>query len=155
MRFISRDWKLLKKKKMFARGKKTETAISVKLDEPLTSDGCLKLIVELLKYLLYNKQQIPFSYDCLSQVQSKSKPTDRNFLNIRKFFESLCDVTAHLNSQFYTQGCNVREVVIIIGATIISPKICIRVELPELILDSKIHTEHYHSSRKPLLSLMR
>ena len=132
-----------------------ETALSVKLDEPLTSEGCLKLIVELLKYLLYNKQQIPCSYDSLAQVQAKAKPTDRNFLNIEHFLHSLCDVSNNLNSQFHTHDCIVREVLIIIGATIFSPKLCIRVELPGNILNSRLHSERYHPSRKPLLNLMR
>ncbi|XP_051173086.1 MAD2L1-binding protein-like [Leptopilina boulardi] len=132
-----------------------KTNMSVELDEPLTSDGCLKLIMEFLKYILYNKQQIPFSYDSLAQVQAKSKPTDRNFMNIGNFLDCLCDVSNHLNSQFYTDRCIVKEIIIIIGATIFSPKFCISMELPENILNSKLHSEYHHSSRKPLLNLMR
>ncbi|KAG7200120.1 hypothetical protein KM043_000562 [Ampulex compressa] len=41
------------------------------------------------------------------------------------------------------------------GATIISPKFHVRLELPSQILDSQKHFECKHSPRKPLISLMR
>ncbi|CAL7949599.1 unnamed protein product [Xylocopa violacea] len=101
------------------------------LDEPLTSNNCVKLVTELLKYILYQKQQIPFSYDSLCQLHMK--PTDRNS----------------------SSGSKIKEIAILIGATIVSPKLYIKMEFPPNILNSQEHYECKHASRKILLSLMR
>ncbi|XP_076656652.1 MAD2L1-binding protein [Halictus rubicundus] len=129
--------------------------INVKLDEPLTTDACVKLVIELLKYILYQKQQIPFTYDSLTQLQTKMKPRDRNSSSIKALMKSVKDTSDQLISQFYLNNCKIKEIAIIIGATIISPKLHIRVELPSEVLNSQEHYECKHSSRKPLLTLMR
>ncbi|XP_053984505.1 MAD2L1-binding protein [Hylaeus volcanicus] len=132
-----------------------EMNIDVALDEPLTSGTCVKLIIELLKYILYQKQQIPFTYDSLTQLQTNVKPTDKNSSYIKTLLNSLKCTSEQLNSQFHLEGCNVKEIAILIGATIISPKLHIRLEFPPNILSSEEHHECRHTSRKPLLSLMR
>ncbi|KAK2576445.1 hypothetical protein KPH14_005777 [Odynerus spinipes] len=140
---------------MFSKIKKCDTDINVILDEPLTSDSCTKLIIELIKYVLYQKQQIPFAYDSLVQLQAKVKKTDRNSSFIKTLLNSLKNVSDHLSSELLLKGCIVKEVVIIVGATILSPKLQITLELPTQILDSLCHAECQHSSQKPLLNLMR
>lgn len=140
---------------MFGRKKQPETCISVTLDEPLTSDSCTKLIMELIKYILYQKEQIPFSCDTLTQLQSRFKPTDKNANSTKNLFTTLRNISENITSEFHNKGCEVREVVVIIGATMVSPKLCVRVELPSEILNSQRHMESQHSSRKPLLNLMR
>ncbi|XP_043511903.1 MAD2L1-binding protein isoform X2 [Frieseomelitta varia] len=127
--------------------------INVALDEHLTSNSCVKLVIELLKYILYQKQQIPFTCDSLSQL--KMKPTDRNLSSIRTLLSSLKSTSEQLNSQFHQKHCKIKEIAILIGATIISPKLHIRIEFPSDILNSQEHFECKHASRKPLLSLMR
>ncbi|XP_017757615.1 PREDICTED: MAD2L1-binding protein [Eufriesea mexicana] len=127
--------------------------INVMLDEPLTSNSCVKLVIELLKYILYQKQQIPFTYDSLSQL--KMKPTDRNSTSIRTLINSLKSTSEQLNTQFHLKDCKIKEIAILIGATILSPKLLIRIEFPFNILSSKEHLECKHASRKFLLSLMR
>lgn len=129
--------------------------IHVSLDERLTSDICVKLIIELLKYILYQKQQIPFTYDSLTQLQANIKPTDRNSSSIKTLLNSLKCTSEQLTSQFHLEGCRVKEIAILIGATIISPKLHIRLEFPSDILSSEEHYECKHASRKPLLNLMR
>ncbi|KAK1118374.1 hypothetical protein WN51_04774 [Melipona quadrifasciata] len=127
--------------------------INVALDEHLTSNSCVKLVIELLKYILYQKQQIPFTCDSLSQL--KMKPADRNSSSIRTFLSSLKSTSEQLNSQFHQKNCKIKEIAILIGATIISPKLHVRIEFPSDILNSQEHFECKHASRKPLLSLMR
>ena len=140
---------------MFSRKKSAETCIPVLLDEPLTSESCTKLIMELLKYILYQKQQIPFSYDTLTQLQTRFKPADRNFSSTNMLTSSLQQIYDNLVCQLHLGNCDVREVVIVIGATTLSPKLYIRLELPDEILSSRNHMEYQHSNRKPLLNLMR
>ncbi|XP_078034396.1 MAD2L1-binding protein [Augochlora pura] len=129
--------------------------INVKLDEPLTSDICVKLVIELLKYILYQKQQIPFTYDSLTQLQINMKPTDRNSSAIKALLKSMKDTSEQLSSQFQLNNCKIKGIAILIGATIMSPKLQIRLELPLDVLNSQQHYEHKHVSRKPLLNLMR
>lgn len=140
---------------MFPKLKKCETNINVILDEPLTSDSCTKLIIELIKYVLYQKQQIPFTYDSLVQLQTKVKKTDRNSSFIKTLLNTLNNVSDHLSSELLLKGCIVKEIVIIVGATILLPKLQITLELPTQILDSLSHAGCQHSSQKPLLNLMR
>lgn len=140
---------------MFSRDKKGETEINIMLDEPLTNDSCTKVVIELVKYVLYQKQQIPLAYDALAKCQTSVKTTDRNAASFKTFSSMLKNVSDHLSSQFFLKGCDVKEVAILLGATILSPKLCIAIELPSYILNSKQHKEYQHSSRKPLLKLIR
>lgn len=132
-----------------------ETTISVDLDEQLTSKSCSKLIIELMKYILYQKQQIPFSCDTLLQLQTTNKPTNKNYNTIKNLLSTIDLITDELTCQLHTNECDVREVIIVIGATPISPKFLVKFELPSNLLSSKKHMEYQHSYRKPLLTLMR
>ncbi|XP_024936093.1 MAD2L1-binding protein [Cephus cinctus] len=140
---------------MYPKIKISEVDVSVKLEEPLTSGSCSKLITELIKYLLYQKQQIPFSCESLTQLQAKAKPNDRNSWSAKAVLNSLRNMSDQLTSQLHLEGCNVKEVVIAMGATVVSPKFCVRVELPAGILSSQNHLDYQHPPRKPLLTLMR
>lgn len=140
---------------MFGNNKKTESSISVNLEEPLTGYACSQLIIEIVKYIMYQKQQIPLSYDSLVKYHASSKPSDRNFSSMQCLVNSLANVSDQLASQFSIDGCEIKEVLVIIGATIVSPKLCIRFELPSNLLCSKTHTDYQHSFRKPLLNVMR
>lgn len=140
---------------MLSRRSNNEMEIEIMLDEPITSDSCTKVVMEIIKYILYQKQQIPFTYETLVQFQTTIKATDRNAIFFRTLSNTLKSVSDHLSSQFFLKGCDVKEVAILLGATIISPKLCIEIELPSYVLNSKQHKEYQHSSRKPLLKLMR
>ncbi|KAL6423259.1 hypothetical protein ACFW04_010134 [Cataglyphis niger] len=140
---------------MFTIGKKGEMEIDIMLDEPLTNDSCTKVVMELVKYVLYQKQQIPFAYEALAKFQTTVKALDRNAISFKTLSNMMKNVSDQLSSQFFLKGCDVKEVAILLGATILSPKLCIVIELPSYILNSKQHKEYQHSSRKPLLKLMR
>ncbi|KAI4484378.1 hypothetical protein M0802_013105 [Mischocyttarus mexicanus] len=140
---------------MFSNNRKCEKDINVLLDEPLTSDSCTKLITELLKYVLYQKQQIPFTYDSLLHLQVKNKKMDRNLSFINTLSNTITNVTDNLSSELLLKSIKVKEVIIIIGPTILSPKLQITLELPPVILDSLDHLQCEHSSQKPLLNLMK
>ncbi|XP_072742526.1 MAD2L1-binding protein [Anoplolepis gracilipes] len=140
---------------MFSRDKKGEMEIDIMLDEPLTNDSCTKVVMELVKYVLYQKEQIPFAYEALARFQTSMKVTDRNATSFKALSSMLKNVSDQLSSQFFLKGCDVKEIAILLGATILSPKLCIVIELPSYILNSKQHKEYQHSSRKPLLKLMR
>ncbi|RLU21023.1 hypothetical protein DMN91_007639 [Ooceraea biroi] len=157
-KYISVDYKLsdrLSTKKMFSR-KKGETEINVLLDEPLTSDSCTKVVIEIVKYILYQKQQIPFVYEALARkFQTNVQATDRNAVSFKNLSNTLKNVSDHISSQFFLEGCDMKEVAVLLGATIFSPKVYIGIEFPPYILNSKQHKEYQHSSRKPLLKLMK
>jgi hypothetical protein len=140
---------------MFRIKKKTDCHISVDLEEPLTGYACSQLIIEIVKYVIYQKQQIPLSCDSLTKLHANSKPTDRNFSSMQNLIDSLYNISSQLALQFNLDNCEIKEIVIVVGATIVSPKLCIIVELPLKILNSNIHLEYQHSSRKPLLTVMR
>ncbi|XP_070158473.1 MAD2L1-binding protein [Polyergus mexicanus] len=140
---------------MFSVCKRGETKIDIMLDEPLTNDSCTKLVMELVKYVLYQKEQIPFAYEALAKFQTSVKATDRNAISFKTLSNMMRNVSDQLSSQFFLKGCDVKEVAILLGATILSPKLCIVIELPSYILNSKRHKEYQHSSREPLLKLMR
>ncbi|XP_011707225.1 PREDICTED: MAD2L1-binding protein-like [Wasmannia auropunctata] len=140
---------------MFSRERKGEMEIVVTLDEPLTSDSCTKVVMELIKYILYQKQQIPLTYEALARFQTSVKATDRNAVSFGALSGTLKNVSDHLSSQFFLKGCDIKEVAIMLGATILSPKLYIGIELPSYVLNSKRHKEYQHSSAKPLLKLMR
>ncbi|XP_018373104.1 PREDICTED: MAD2L1-binding protein isoform X1 [Trachymyrmex cornetzi] len=137
---------------MFSRDRKGEMEIDVMLDEPWTSDSCTKVVMELIKYILYQKQQIPLTYEALERFQNT---TDRNAVSFKALSSTLKNVEDHLSSQFFLKGCDIKEVALILGATILSPKFYIGIDLPSYVLNSKQHKEYQHSSRKPLLKLMR
>ncbi|XP_046750878.1 MAD2L1-binding protein-like [Diprion similis] len=141
---------------MLGRKKIEELEVHVKLEEPLTSDSCCKLILELVKYLLYQKQQIPVSYEYLLRLGSSSVGvTDRSLATARATLSCLENISEHLNIELCRESAVVKEIVISMGATILAPKFCLRVSLPPEILSGQCHFKQQHSPRKPLLNLMR
>lgn len=141
-------------RKMVSR-KKSETEVDVTLDEPLTSDSCTKLVMEIVKYILHQKQQIPFTYEALAQFQKSAQATDKNVISFKNLSNTLKNISNHVSSQLFLEGCDVREVGVLLGATVLSPKVYVAVEFPPYVLNSKHHKEYQHPSRKPLLKLMR
>ncbi|XP_066599820.1 MAD2L1-binding protein-like isoform X3 [Prorops nasuta] len=139
---------------MSSKKQNREKDICVEFEELLTSDSCVVLVTEFLKYILYQKQQIPFTCDSLTLLQVKVKPNDRNHISIKTLLSSVQIVSEQLSSQFVLENCKIKEIVIIIGATVISPKVCIRLELPPAVLNSKKGLLK-QCPRKPLLKLMR
>lgn len=142
---------------MFKSQKKSESLINVDLDEPLTGVSYSKIIIEVVKYILYQKQQIPLSYDTLLKYHANSKPTDRNFNMIKNLSTSLCNISDQLQAELDLEKdiCDIKQIVILIGPTIVSPKLCIQFEIPKDLLNSKEHLEYHHSHRKPLLYIMK
>ncbi|XP_011498727.1 PREDICTED: uncharacterized protein LOC105362892 isoform X2 [Ceratosolen solmsi marchali] len=104
---------------------------------------------------MYQKQQIPLSCDSLIKLHATSKPTDRNFSSMQNLVDSLSNISNQLALQFTIDDCEVKEIVIVIGATIVSPKFYIVIELPPTILNSNIHLEYQHPFRKSLTTVMR
>lgn len=129
----------------------------VKFQEPLTSESCCKLILELVKYLLYQKQQIPVTYEYLLSLGASSAggASDRCFTTARGTLACLQNISDHLSAELSRGSGVVKEIAISMGATILSPKLCVRVSLPLGILNGRSHRSQQHPTRKPLLSLMR
>ncbi|XP_012254766.2 MAD2L1-binding protein-like [Athalia rosae] len=141
---------------MLRRSGKEELDVPVILEEPLTSESCCKLISELVKYILYQKQQIPLTYEYLLRMNDATVgANDRNLTIARTTLECLQNISDNLYVELCRGSNFVREIVISMGATMLSPKLCIRVSLPLGILDGRCHLTQQHSSRKPLLSLMK
>ncbi|OXU28257.1 hypothetical protein TSAR_001085 [Trichomalopsis sarcophagae] len=138
---------------MFKSVKKVESNISVDLEEPLTAQSCSQLVIEIIKYIMYQKQQIPFSGDTLIKLYASTKPTDRNYTSMNKLINTLNSITDNLVHELTLDECDVKEVLIVIGATIITPKLCIKLELPNIL--NKTHIPRLHPYRKPLMTVMR
>ncbi|XP_003428196.1 MAD2L1-binding protein isoform X1 [Nasonia vitripennis] len=138
---------------MFKSVKKVESNISVDLEEPLTAQSCSQLVIEIIKYIMYQKQQIPFSGDTLIKLYASTKPTDRNYSSMNKLINTLSSISDHLVHELNRDECDVKEVLIVIGATIVSPKLCIKLELPNIL--NKTHIPRLHPHRKPLMTVMK
>lgn len=133
-----------------------ELDVGVLLEEPLTSDSCCKLILELVKYLLYQKQQIPVTYEYLLRLGATSSgASDRCLATARNTLSCLQNISDHLNTELTRGSAVVKEIAVFMGATILSPKLCVRISLPPGILSGRRHYSEQHSTRKPLLNLMR
>lgn len=48
-----------------------ESVIETEFKDVLTGSSCTTLIAELIKYILYHKQQLPYTFDRLKYVITK------------------------------------------------------------------------------------
>ena len=49
--------------------------VDIQLEEYLTSSSCSKVVNEIIKYLAYQKQQIPYPFEQLKLLVNKNKFT--------------------------------------------------------------------------------
>ncbi|XP_014218416.1 uncharacterized protein LOC106646799 [Copidosoma floridanum] len=139
---------------MSNKAKKTETEIPIELDKKLTGDSCAHLISGIVKYVMLQKCQIPLAFDQLVKYSQHSQTEKKHMTMITNFIKSMKTMSDKLVEEFNPNQCRVKEIIILFGATIFSPKLCIKIEIPLEILDSERHTCDEHKKGQPLLTVM-
>lgn len=140
---------------MFQRDTKVPVVIPIIFEELLTGDACVHVAMELIKYVMLQKQQMPLSYDCLLKLSKNPQEKSKNLTTVATLADILKKMYENLQDQFISEVCDVKEIVILIGTTIFTPKLCIKIELPSKILQSMVHKKNEHCERKVLIKVMR
>ncbi|XP_014291115.1 uncharacterized protein [Halyomorpha halys] len=125
--------------------------LKIEVTDTLTPSLCSKLVIKIIQHILYNTRQIPVNYDFLQQYIKGGKwclnpnseygllPSNsyRNML-LEQFvnrilinYNSFEETFKNLEQEFIESN-NLKEIVIMIGATIIMPKKIFRIEIPVL-----------------------
>lgn len=127
-------------------------------DYILTPTSCSLLVENLVKSLLYQKTQIPYTYNWLASTIKRrryrqehtesEKPTGSNQFKIEnqyriasKLYDCLEDLVKGLSKELSTSSVN--EILIIFGPTPLCPKEVCRIKLPSLATG---HFEEIHKT---------
>lgn len=62
--------------------------IDLNIGDQLTSISCGHIVVELVKFIAYQRQQIPYTYSWLKQVINKKKLSDVSDEHVKQSFQS-------------------------------------------------------------------
>lgn len=123
--------------------------IKVKMsDLPLTPFTCAMLVNEIIKYLIYEKCQIPYTYYYLkSLVKDAKNVSETNIIatkhqNIVAAYDTLENIMLNIYSEFKCSENIIRRVLIIFGATPFCAKQVYSVNIP---LISHDHVESNHA----------
>lgn len=140
--------------------KQNNTCINIKItDIILTPLTCAVLINEVIKYLVYQKSQIPYPYNWLQTVitrkrkktESVSTQTSSNLSVERHYkiaslaYDTVEEMMNNIKAEFKNGSNIVREVLIVFGATPLTPKEVFRINMPIL--------HHYHVEANHLKSI--
>lgn len=142
--------------------------INVKVKElVLTPLTCASVINEIIKYLIYQKSQIPYPYNWLKSVvdrkrkepeNNQTKPTnlvaERHYRVVSTAYDGLQELTKHLNNEFKNYGNNIKQILVLFGSTIYNPKEVFRICVTDL---ARGHSEdnHFQSNTKNLHKILR
>lgn len=160
--------------------KSAEVNIAVNLSDIITPKSCSELICSLIKHLLYQQEQIPYTYERLKYLITKRKElmaavsneqedektdvggqfslhsriaAERNFRKAEETFLNLESAFKDIRSELQEQSSNaINEVLIILGNTPLHPRNIFRILIPVLSLG---HKEENHPSQKYLPSLFQ
>ncbi|VVC41299.1 Mad1/Cdc20-bound-Mad2 binding protein [Cinara cedri] len=138
--------------------------VCVHLSDLMTPQSFTSLVTTLIKYLIYEKQLIPYPYDRLKLYIKKYKEMNSEEENCRnqkknyrlesdKYYKKVSDAINTLETVFQCiegefQSCSenhIESVVILIGSNILNPLTVFNIYVPELTYS---HCENQHSSRK-------
>uniref|UniRef100_A0A1B6DUJ5 MAD2L1-binding protein n=1 Tax=Clastoptera arizonana TaxID=38151 RepID=A0A1B6DUJ5_9HEMI len=150
--------------------------IKIVLEDIVTPKACSVIIAEIIKYIVYSKQQIPYPYERLkyyikkrkdlqkpknvsdsdnsqSNIQRKILAVDKHFKKIEEAFEILENTFQNIEVELINAGNNaIHEIAILFGPTIMSPKDIYRIKIPVLSLG---HCENRHGIQKQKHNLFR
>ncbi|XP_046401489.1 MAD2L1-binding protein-like [Ischnura elegans] len=158
---------------MSGKGKNMhEALVDIKFEENLTWVACSKIVIEIIKYLAYQKQQIPYPFEQLKLLVNKKKTdvgggvntTNKSLSSARyhskaaEAVETLESIFQNIEAEFMISsqgGCNgVEEVVVLFGPTPVTPKDVFRIQIPEIRRDFDFETPK-PPSRKMMVHLLR
>ncbi|KAK6639587.1 hypothetical protein RUM43_007860 [Polyplax serrata] len=140
--------------------------IETELKDILTIESCTTLVAELIKFILYRKQQLPYTFDRLkylitkknskemqenassvpSSVERQFKIAENGLETLELLFEKTREELADSK-----KGC-ISEVALLFGSTPMTPKQVYIIHLPKLCLD---HSAKNHPERKHLVHLLQ
>lgn len=119
----------------------------------LTPLTCASIINEILKQLIYQKSQIPYSYSWVKSAISRRK-TEPNKLKVSTditvqrhhdivstAFNALENIMQNIKSEFKDNEQDIKQVCILFGSTIYTAKEAYIIEIPQL---AKNHLEENH-----------
>ncbi|KAG8233785.1 hypothetical protein J437_LFUL003857 [Ladona fulva] len=164
-------------RKMVGRNMKNcdQAVVDIQLEENLTSSSCSKVVSEIIKYLAYQKQQIPYPFEQLKLLVNKSKlageqetigkSVKRRCLQLERHHSKATDAVDTLENIFKNIEAEfmisdedgigrVEEVVVMFGATPVTPKDVFRIQLPPVKFHSVFDTPK-PPSRKTMVQLLR
>lgn len=131
--------------------------MEIKLTVLSTDFTALALVTQFTKFLLYQKQQIPFSYDKLyTAVKIKKKrsekvnerlrlnPSEKLFKLAEKLVETLEEIFLKTSTEFANDQIVVSEVVLLLGGSLLSPQQVYRLHFPSFELG---HLPKHHSGQ--------
>ncbi|KAF5293265.1 hypothetical protein FQR65_LT11005 [Abscondita terminalis] len=120
----------------------------------LTPLACSTIINEVIKYLLYQKSQIPYPYSWLKSVVNKKRTeknmqtkfsnfqVERHYNVVSTAFNSLENLMSSINLLFKNDGNNINRVLIIFGSSVYTAKEVYTFKISNLASD---HLEENHS----------
>ncbi|XP_051935603.1 MAD2L1-binding protein [Hippocampus zosterae] len=132
-----------------ARRAKEEGIVNIVFPGTVTQEGCCRFVSEILKCILYQRQQLPMTYDQLvySQKKCQDSKVDEDVVcrrqvnladvNRRKCQETLQDLEEVLH-QLEVLFClsKVPQVLLLMGGSLILPKEIYEINLEALVLAS-------------------
>ncbi|CAL9688088.1 unnamed protein product [Knipowitschia caucasica] len=123
-----------------------EGCVSVAFPGTITQDGCCRFVSEILKCVLYQRQQLPMTYDQLvysqkklqASVQDKDtvkrRPADMDWRKCQQTLQELEEVLQHLEVLFSLS--RVPRVLLLMGGTLLLPKEFYEINMEALVLAS-------------------
>ncbi|CAL8257948.1 unnamed protein product [Lota lota] len=124
-----------------------EGLIAVVLPGSVTQEGCCRFVSEILKCILYQRQQLPMTYDQLVYTQKKenapiqnkevvnwrpAQPTDFDRRKCQRTVEDLEEVLQHLELLFSLSL--VPRVLLLLGGSPVLPKELYEINMEALVL---------------------
>lgn len=148
----------------------------VNVNDIITPTSCAKMIIELIKFIIYQTELIPYPYERLKMCINKHKELElitngkqiddqvtfvhkipfefrKCFKMAQEAYDSLENLFTHIKTELISDSCStVDEITIILGSSLVFPENVFRIKVPKLDL---IHLSKYHSLRKNLECLFR
>lgn len=133
----------------------------------LTPVACSSLISELLKTLLFQKAQIPYPFNWLKSVVDRKRKkeadqqetakrapvaVERHFRLVSSTYDNLEAIMCHIRKEM--ESSEVREVVLLFGATPFTPKQAYSIKLP-VIVRGHLEVNHHQANYKNQPSILK
>ena len=128
------------------------------VDTVVTPLSCSIVTNEIIKYLLYQKSQIPYPYSWLKNVVNRRRikleedgdedafgnnlRVARQFHIVSTAYDTLEEIMKNLQMEFQGEECNVTDILLVFGATLYTPKEIFLIKLPKVI---RGHLDQVHA----------
>lgn len=130
--------------------------INLEIGDQLTSISCGHVIVELIKFIAYQRLQIPYTYQWLKQVVNKKKDTEdvKDTFQSERYFsiastalENLDFILKSLQQEINSQSLP-EEICIILGGSPLTCKEVYRILLPAMCHKPQCHSTNIANDQK-------